>query len=78
MLLPGTSAVNKIGAKPHFVTAAERRCWPGKEVGVLDTYTAVLAVASAGLLLVFSGFAKSQLAWRRERSTFVRRRRRRH
>jgi hypothetical protein len=42
---------------------------------VLDTYTSVLAVASAALLLVFSGFAKSQLAWRRERSTFLRRRR---
>jgi hypothetical protein len=44
---------------------------------VLDTYTSVLAVAGVALLLVLSGFAKKQLAWRRQRAGFVRRRRRR-
>jgi hypothetical protein len=42
----------------------------------LDTYMSVLAVAIAALLLVFSGFAKKQLAWRPRRATFVWRRRR--
>jgi hypothetical protein len=43
----------------------------------LDTYTSVLAIASAALLMVVSGLAKKQLAWKRRQGTFVRWRRRR-
>jgi hypothetical protein len=45
-------------------------------IELLDTYLSALAVASVALLLVLSGFAKKQLAWRRRRATFVWRRRR--
>jgi hypothetical protein len=58
------------------VTIAQERWWWGKEAEVPDIYSSVLVVASAALLLVFSGFAKNQLAWKRSRATFMRRRRR--
>jgi hypothetical protein len=41
----------------------------------IDIYASVLAIASAALLLVLSGFAKKQLAWKRQRAAVVRRRR---
>ena len=43
---------------------------------VLDTYTSVLAVLSAALLLVAGGMAKKQLVWKRA-VTMPRHRRRR-
>ena len=42
----------------------------------LETYTSVLAVLSAGLLLVVAGLAKKQLGWK-PKPVPVRRRRRR-
>jgi hypothetical protein len=33
----------------------------------LETYTAALAVVSAGLLLVAAGLAKKQLVWKRRK-----------
>lgn len=41
-----------------------------------ETYTSVLAVISAALLLVASGLAKKQLIWKRLQPVLVRRRRR--
>ena len=38
-----------------------------------DTYTSVLAVITAALLLVTSGLAKKQLVWKRRRRTHARR-----
>jgi hypothetical protein len=66
-----------IGLKPHGFPVRRRRSWVGREatIELLDTYMSVLAVTSAGLLLLFSGFAKMQLAWRMQRATFVRRKR---
>jgi hypothetical protein len=42
----------------------------------LETYTSVLAVLSAALLLVTGGLAKKQLVWKRRVSVPVRLRRR--
>ena len=42
----------------------------------LDTYTSVLAVLSAALLLVAAGLAKNQLVWKAKRVPMHRRRRR--
>jgi hypothetical protein len=43
----------------------------------LETYTSVLAVLSAALLLVATGLAKKQLVWKRVKPVSVRLRRRR-
>jgi hypothetical protein len=43
----------------------------------LETYTSVLAVLSAALLLVAAGLAKKQLVWKRAKAVRARRRRRR-
>jgi len=41
----------------------------------LETYTSVLAVLSAALLLIAAGLAKKQRVWRRPKPVPVRRRR---
>jgi hypothetical protein len=47
------------------------------KIDPFDTYTSVLAVITAALLLVASGLAKKQLVWKRPRRIHVRRRWRR-
>jgi hypothetical protein len=42
----------------------------------LETYTFVLAILSAALLLVISGLAKKQLSWKPNPRPMLRRRRR--
>jgi hypothetical protein len=42
----------------------------------LESYTSVLAVLSAALLMVATGLAKKQLVWKRAKPVLVRRRRR--
>jgi hypothetical protein len=44
----------------------------------LETYTSVLGVVSAALLLVMAGMAKKQIVWKRPRPVRVRHRRRRN
>jgi hypothetical protein len=43
----------------------------------IETYTSVLAVLSAALLLVVAGLAKKQLVWKQVRPVWARHRRRR-
>jgi len=49
----------------------------GTEMEVPETYTSVLVVLSAALLLVSTGLAKKQLVWKRVKVVPARRRRRR-
>jgi hypothetical protein len=42
----------------------------------LESYTSVLAVLSAALLMLATGLAKKQLVWKRAKPVLVRRRRR--
>jgi hypothetical protein len=60
------------GTSAKAILLTERRC----NMEVLETYTSVLTVLSAALLLVASGLAKKQLVWKRPRPVPLRRRRR--
>lgn len=49
----------------------------GAEMENIETYTSVLVVLSAAILLVTGGLAKKQLVWKRRTPVTVRRRRHR-
>jgi hypothetical protein len=56
--------------------AASLRGEGGTAMEALETYTSVLAVLSAALLLVAAGLAKKQLVWKAKPVPMRRRRRR--